>query len=72
MLSNANLSLAAAYITPQLKYISESGTLWLVIVLILQKVGCHSYRLGGGVKTQGPGVVHEIQHGINGLFPSGV
>lgn len=72
MLSNANPSLVAAYITHQLKYISGSGTLWLVIVLILQKVGCHGYCLGGGVKTQGSEVVRMIQHELNGCFTSGV
>lgn len=72
MLSNSNPGLVVAYITHQLKYISGSGTLWLVIVLILQKVGCHSYRLGGGVTTQGSEVVHEVPHGINGRFTSGV
>lgn len=35
-------------------------------MLILRKVGYHGYCLGGGVKTQGSEVVHEIQHGING------
>lgn len=37
MLSNANRSLTAAYITHQLKYINRGGTRLSVIVLIQQK-----------------------------------
>lgn len=37
MLSNANLSRTAAYITQQLKYINRGGTRQSVIVLIRQK-----------------------------------
>ena len=34
MLSDANLSRTAAYITHQLKHVNRSGTLWLVIVFV--------------------------------------
>lgn len=37
MLSHANVSVTAAYITHQLKYINSSGIWWLVIVLVTHK-----------------------------------